>query len=290
MSLRLMAVHAHPDDESSKGAATFAHYLDLGVDVMVVSCTGGERGDVLNELAARHPRSSYDLAGQRHDEMANATRIIGFQHRWLGYEDSGYVPEGAALPPNSFGDIPIEVSAEPLIALVREFKPHVIITYNERGGYPHADHIRTHEISMRAWELAGDAHAYPDAGEPWEPLKIYFEEIFNVDRAEKMLAIITEREPDSPLTKMLQGHLERVQERPRSHTTSVDVGAFFERRDEALRAHESQVDPQHPFFFWPNDLLREVWPFEDYRLAHSRVETALPESDLFAGVTADDRV
>src|SRR5699024_10890774 len=175
MALRLMAVHAHPDDESSKGAATYAHYLEQGAQVMVVSCTGGERGDMLNELAARHPKSSYDLAGQRRDEMANATRIIGFQHRWLGYQDSGYVPEGDPVPKNSFADIPAEISAEPLVALVRSFKPHVLITYNERGGYPHADHIRCHEISRIAWERAGNATAYPDAGKPWEVQKLYYE-------------------------------------------------------------------------------------------------------------------
>lgn len=283
----MMAVHAHPDDESSKGAATYARYLDQGAEVMVVSCTGGERGDVLNALAARHPKSGFDLAGQRRDEMANATRIIGFEHRWLGYEDSGYVPEGDPVPPNSFGDIPVEISAEPLVALIREYKPHVIITYNERGGYPHADHIRCHQISKHAWDVAGDASVYPDAGEPWEPLKLYYEEIFNRDRAEKMLELITGREPDSPLVTMLGDYVERVRDRAVTHTTSVDVGRFFERRDEALRAHESQVEPDHPFFFWPNELLREAWPFEDYRLAEARVDVTFPEDDLFSGITEE---
>lgn len=284
MALRLMAVHAHPDDESSKGAATYAHYLNQGAEVMVVSCTGGERGDILNELAARHPKSGFDLAGQRREEMANATRIIGFEHRWLGYEDSGYVPEGDPVPPNSFGNIPIEVSAEPLVALIREFKPHVIVTYNERGGYPHADHIRCHEISYRAWQVAGDPTVYPEAGEAWQPLKLYYEEIFNLNRAERVLEVVREREPESALVEMLNGYVERVKDRPISHTTSVNVGGFFENRDEALRAHASQVEPDHPFFFWPNDLLREAWPFEDYRLAESRVETQMPEDDLFAGI------
>ena len=282
-----MAVHAHPDDESSKGAATYAHYLDQGIDVMVVSCTGGERGDMLNELASRNPKSGYDLAGQRRDEMANATRIIGFQHRWLGYEDSGYVLEGETAPPNSFGAIPVEVSAEPLVALVREFKPHVIITYNERGGYPHADHIKCHQISKRAWDVAGDPAVYPDAGEPWEPSKLYYEEIFNSDRVQRMLEVAQGRDPEGPLIPMLTSYLERAAGRVSTRTTSVEVGKFFERRDEALRAHESQVEPDHPFFFWPNDLLREAWPFEDYRLAESRVETTIPENDLFSGITAE---
>lgn len=284
MALRLMAVHAHPDDESSKGAATYAHYLDQGAEVMVVSCTGGERGDILNELASRHPKSGFDLAGQRRDEMDNAQRIIGFEHRWLGYEDSGFVPEGEPLPVNSFGEIPVAISAETLVALVRDFKPHVIVTYNERGGYPHADHIRCHQISKRAFDVAGDAEVYPNAGEPWSVSKLYYEEIFNLERAESVLEMIRGREPESQLTEMLASYVERVKERPASRTTSVDVGRFFEQRDEALRAHESQVEPDHPFFFWPNDLLREAWPFEDYRLAESRVDTVLPEDDLFAGI------
>lgn len=285
MALRLMAVHAHPDDESSKGAATYAAYLERGAEVMIVSCTGGERGDVLNALAARHPKSSYDLASMRRDEMARATEIIGFEHRWLGYEDSGYVPEGDPVPEGSFGDIPKEISAEPLVRLVRSFKPHVLITYNERGGYPHADHIRTHEISMIAWETSGDSDAYPGTGEPWEIQKLYFEEIFNPDRANKVLETLTETQPDSPLLEMLQDYVERVASRPNTRTTSVPVAEFFDKRDAALRAHESQVEPDHPFFFWPNDLLRRAWPFEDYRLVESRVPTTLPEDDLFAGIT-----
>ena len=92
MALRLIAVHAHPDDESSKGAATYAHYLEQGAEVMIVSCTGGERGDVLNELVARDPKSRRDLAGLRRAEMEHAREIIGFQHRWLGYQDSGLPP------------------------------------------------------------------------------------------------------------------------------------------------------------------------------------------------------
>lgn len=285
MVLRLMAVHAHPDDESSKGAATYAHYLEAGAEVMIVTCTGGERGDLLNGLAARNPKSKCDLAGLRRDEMARAQEIIGFEHRWLGYEDSGLPPAGVAVPPGSFADVPAEISARVLVKLVREFKPHVIITYNEIGGYPHPDHIRTHEIARIAWEGAGNPELYPDAGEPWEPQKLYYEEIFNANRAQHVLDVLRQRDPQSEVIPMLESYMERVKSRPYSGTTSVEVGKFFEVRDEALRAHASQVEPNHPFFFWPNDMLREAWPYEDYRLAESRVPTSIPESDLFQGVT-----
>ena len=287
MTLRLIAVHAHPDDESSKGAATYAHYLDQGVEVLIVSCTGGERGDVLNELVARDPKSRRDLAGLRRDEMARAQEIIGFEHRWLGYEDSGLPDEGEPIPLGSFADIPADVSAEALVRLVREFKPHVMITYNEQGGYPHPDHIRCHEISKIAWDRSGDADAYPEAGEPWQIGKLYYEEIFNVERIETVYQWLVDNEPTSPLVAQFGEMRERMSKRLNRSTAKIEVGRFFERRDEALRAHASQVPPDSPFFFWPNEVQRQAWPFEDYRLAASRVATSEFEADLFQGITEE---
>lgn len=289
MALRLIAVHAHPDDESSKGAATYAHYLDLGAEVLIVSCTGGERGDVLNELVARDPKSRRDLAGLRRSEMEKARDIIGFQHRWLGYEDSGLPPEGEPVPAGCFAEIPAEVSAEALVRLVREFRPHVMITYNEQGGYPHPDHIRCHEISRLAWELSGDAESYPEAGPPWAIRKLYYESIFNPDRMTRIYETLKERDPESPLIPQYEELAKRFVSRPSDATARVEVGRFFERRDEALRAHASQVPPDSSFFFWPNELQREAWPFEDYRLAASRVATSEFEVDLFQGVEEEER-
>lgn len=287
MTLRLIAVHAHPDDESSKGAATYAHYLDQGAEVMIVSCTGGERGDVLNELVARDPKSRRDLSGLRRDEMRRAQTIIGFEHRWLGYQDSGLPGEGDPIPQGSFADIPVEVSGETLIRIVRDFKPHVMITYNEQGGYPHPDHIRCHEISRHAWELAGDADAYPEAGAPWHIQKLYYEEIFNPERVRRVYQWMVDNDPTAPHLEHFRAMAERMQERSFRGTAKINVGRFFERRDEALRAHASQVPPNSPFFFWPNDQQREAWPFEDYRLAASRVATSEFEADLFQGIVRE---
>ncbi|EYT54121.1 GlcNAc-PI de-N-acetylase [Leucobacter sp. UCD-THU] len=287
MTLRLIAVHAHPDDESSKGAATYAHYLDQGVEVLIVSCTGGERGDVLNELVARDPKSRRDLAGLRRDEMQNAQRIVGFEHRWLGYQDSGLPGEGDPVPAGSFADIPAEVSAEALVRVVREFRPHVMITYNEQGGYPHPDHIRCHEVSRIAWERSGDAGAYPDAGAPWSIKKLYYEEIFNAERVMTVYQWLLDHEPQSPLIEQFSELKEWMSRRAYRGTAKIEVGRFFERRDEALRAHASQVPPDSAFFFWPNELQRQAWPFEDYRLAASRVATSEFEADLFQGIEED---
>ena len=182
--MRLLAVHAHPDDESSKGAATMAHYVQQGVEVMVATCTGGERGSILNAQMEGHPHAERDLAGLRRWEMAQAAAALEVRHRWLGFMDSG-LPEGDPLPPLPWGCFalqPLERAAAPLVRLVREFRPHVILTYDENGGYPHPDHIQTHHVSVEAFRAAGDPDRYPGLGEPWTPLKLYYDRAFNLER------------------------------------------------------------------------------------------------------------
>ncbi len=287
MSRRLLAVHAHPDDESSKGAATYAHYVHSGARVVVVSCTGGERGDVQNTGLVEHAMAERDMAGLRHIEMARAQAVLGFEHRWLGYEDSGMPEQGEALPLNSFALIPLEHSAEPLVKIIREVRPQVMITYDEAGGYPHPDHIRTHEISIYAMNAAADASRYPDAGPAWQIQKVYYDRIFNPPRAKAMLDAFAAADPDSPRLAEIEGWMSRMRDRPDLATTHIDVAGFFEQRDEALRSHASQVSPDSTFFFWPNDLQREVWPFEDFQLATTLVQSDLPEHDLFTGIVTD---
>ncbi|MEO7122613.1 MAG: mycothiol conjugate amidase Mca [Lacisediminihabitans sp.] len=289
MTLRLLAVHAHPDDESSKGAATYAYYRSIGAEVMVVSCTGGERGDVQNEALKAWPMAERDMAGLRQLEMARARAVLDIDHRWLGYVDSGLPENGEALPANSFAVIPLEFSAAPLVKIIRELRPQVLVTYDENGGYPHPDHIRTHELSMYASAAAADATRYPELGQPWQISKIYYDRMFTADRFQSMYDELVSSEPESPLISRLVEFRQRFAERPAQEaTTSVKVGEFFERRDDALRAHASQVPPDSGFFFWPNDLQRKAWPYEDYQLAVSLVESPLPESDLFAGITDDE--
>jgi mycothiol S-conjugate amidase len=289
VTLRLLAVHAHPDDESSKGAGSYAYYRSLGVDVMVVSCTGGERGDVQNEGLAERAMAERDMAGLRRLEMARAQAVLGIEHRWLGYFDSGLPENGESVPANSFSVIPLEYSAAPLVKIVREFRPQVLVTYDENGGYPHPYHIRTHEISMFAFEAAADASRYEGLGAPWQISKIYYDRMFNPQRLGSMHDELLASEPDSPLLARLREFRERFADRALPEaTTNVNVGEFFEHRDEALRSHASQVPPDSPFFFWPNDLQRKAWPYEDFQLALSLVESELPESDLFAGIIDQD--
>ena len=292
MTRRLLAVHAHPDDESSKGAGTYAYYADAGVRVTVVSCTGGERGDVQNPGLRPRAMAERDMAGLRRREMAAAQAILGIEHRWLGYLDSGlpddYAPDRAAelLPPDCFALVPLEIAAEPLVRVIREVRPHVLVTYDEGGGYPHPDHIRAHELSMYAWRAAADAHRYPDQGDAWLVPKVYYDRVFNPRKVTSVHeAMVEAAHPRAGDLDELRGWIGSW---PDLATTQVPVGDFLDIRDAALRAHASQVAPDDKFFFWPNDVLREAWPFEDFQLVESSVESTLPESDLFAGVLDED--
>jgi len=283
--LRLMAVHAHPDDESSKGAATMAKYVSEGVDVLVATCTGGERGSVLNPKLQGDPYIEEHIHEVRAREMDEAREILNVKQAWLGFVDSG-LPEGDPLPPlpeGCFGLVDVEEAAGALVKLVREFRPHVITTYDENGGYPHPDHIQTHKISMLAFEAAGDPDRYPEAGAPWTPLKLYYNQGFNRARTLALHEALLSRGLESPYAEWLERW--KTWDRPeRTLTTHVPCDEFFEIRDKALLAHATQIDPDGPWFRVPMEIQREVWPTEDYELARSLVDTSLPEDDLFAGV------
>jgi mycothiol S-conjugate amidase len=286
--LRMMAVHAHPDDESSKGAATMARYSAEGHDVMVVTCTGGERGSILNTSyepadLASDPAAMTEV---RRQEMARAAEVLGVRHHWLGFVDSG-LPEGDPTPPlpeGCFALVGLETATKALVEVVREFRPHVVVTYDENGGYPHPDHIRCHEVSTAAFESAGDPDRFPDAGEPWQPLKLYYSHGFARRRMQLFHEALIAAGTESPFTEWLAKWdpsrpdvMERV-------TTQVECGGYFEVRDRALRAHATQIDPASRWFIVPLEVQRELWPTEEYELARSLVDTTVPEDDLFSGV------
>jgi mycothiol S-conjugate amidase len=290
VTLRLLAVHAHPDDESSKGAATYAYYRSLGARVMVVSCTGGERGDVQNDTLAEMAMAERDMAGLRRIEMARARAVMDIEHRWLGYRDSGMPPgEGETLPPLSFASVPLEVSGVPLVKVLREFRPHVVVSYDENGGYPHPDHIRAHQIAVWAVEAAADATRSPEWGAAWTVQKLYYDRIMNPARFAAVYEALKTTSPEHPLIPAFDEMRTWMGEREApTVTTRVPVADFFATGNAALRAHSSQVPPDSPFFFWPNEVQRVAWPWEDFELVQSRVDSPLPESDLFAGITDED--
>jgi mycothiol S-conjugate amidase len=290
--LRLLAVHAHPDDESSKGAATMAKYAREGVDALVATLTGGERGSVLNPAMDR-PEVVAELPRIRRAEMARAREILGVQQRFLGFVDSG-LPEGDPKPPlpeGSFALVPLHDAAAPLVRLVREFRPHVMLAYDESGGYPHPDHIKAHQVAVEAFEAAADPDRYPEAGgEPWQPLKLYYFVTFHQEKYAAFHAELVKRGLESPYQKIFTEWEERARkrlergDRPLEITTRVNAADYFSVRDDALRAHATQIDPEGSWFACPRDVERVAWPTEDYHLARSLVDTELPEDDLFAGI------
>ncbi|MDF1703828.1 MAG: mycothiol conjugate amidase Mca [Aeromicrobium sp.] len=285
--LRLMHVHAHPDDESSKGAASTARYVAEGIDVHVATCTGGERGSILNP-SFQHPGIEDDpelITEIRREEMERARDILGITQDWLGWVDSGW-PEGDPKPPlpeGCFALVPLEEAAAPLVRLIRSFRPHVLTTYDEKGGYPHPDHIKCHEISVFAYEAAADPELYPDLGEPWQVSKLYYQGGFTRGRLEAIGAAMVERGLENPYAEWLK---DRDPDRLRDDriTTRVECADYFHVRDAALIAHATQIDPDGFFFSVPQEVQAEAWPTEDFELVDSKVPTTLPEDDLFAGL------
>ena len=270
--LRLMAVHAHPDDESSKGAATMARYVDEGVDVLVVTCTGGERGSILNPRLAHDPaRARQHRRGPPRARWTPRARSSVSRQAWLGFVDSG-LPEGDPLPPLPDGLLRARRRSRwppsRWCALVREFRPHVVTTYDENGGYPHPDHVMCHRVTVEAFDAAGDPGAIPAPGRRGHPLKLYYMQTMSLDahggpardharrRARLALRRVDRAVPGDP---------------PRTITTRVPCADWFPVRDRALLAHATQVDPDGAWFACPMPLQQTVWPTEDYELVHSRV-------------------
>jgi mycothiol S-conjugate amidase len=290
-ALRLVAVHAHPDDESSKGAATMARYAREGVDVLVCTLTGGERGDILNKAMER-PEVRANLAAVRRAEMDRAREILGVRQQFLGFTDSG-LPEGDPPPPlpeGCFALAPLEAAARPLVRAVRAFRPQVILGYDENGGYPHPDHVKCHEVTLEAFEAAADPDRYPDCGEPWQPLKLYYFATFHKARVMALHEEMVRRGLESPFAERLDEWVDNPDHPGLEITTRVPCGDFFEIRDRALLAHATQIDPAGSWFACPRDVQQAAWPTEDFHLARSVVDTEKPESDLFAGVRETLRV
>ena len=279
--LCLLTVHAHPDDEASKGAPTVARYHDEGVRTVLVTCTGGEAGDILNPAMDR-PEVRERIDEVRRDELARAAEIIGYDEVvLLGYRDSGMPDSEENEHPDNFANAPLEEAVGKLVEVIRRERADVIITYgDDQRGYPHPDHLRVHDISIPAFEAAGDPDQYPDLGDPFEPQKLYYV-VWSRARIKSTHDKFLELGLESPFG-------EDWFTRPSQDdqiTTSVDIGDWYDVRLDALLAHETQVDPTSPFWFGlPRDISRSVHPFDDYVLAKSRVDTELPESDLFAGV------
>jgi mycothiol S-conjugate amidase len=281
---RLLCVHAHPDDEASKGAPTVARYVAAGHEAYLVCATGGEEGDILNP-AMDTPEVRANLGLVRADELNRSVKAIGYHELvWLGYRDSGMPDTEANANPACFAQVDLDEVTGVLVAAVRRLRPHVIITYSDdQQGYRHPDHLRVHDTSVLAFDRAGDPNWYPEAGDPWQPVKLYYS-IWSRGRMEAHHELYNQIGLKSPFD-------EKWFDRPSMDhriTTRIDVGAFYAVRRDALLAHATQVDPKESFWFGlPDEAAAAAYPWEDYILAQTRVPAEVPETDLFAGVSAE---
>ena len=279
-----MQVHAHPDDEASKGAATTARYASEGVRCVLVTATGGEAGDILNPAEDR-PEVRADLAAVRLRELDRSVEVLGYQAlHLLGYRDSGMPDSEPNQHPENLWNSPFDAALDALVAIVRRERPQVIIGYDDdHSGYPHPDHIRAQELAFAVVDAAADPAR--GEGEPWTIAKLYATG-WTYRRAKAIHdAMVADGKDASFLAERLKGWDPAKDAR---YTTRIWCGDHLKHRSEALRAHATQVAPDSFFFAIDDDVLRELYPWEDYRLVRSTVEVDLDEhgieTDLFSGL------
>jgi mycothiol S-conjugate amidase len=286
--LCLLTVHAHPDDESSKGAGSVARYHAEGVHTVLVTCTGGEAGDILNP-AMDKPGVRERLTHIRAEELARAAEIIGYDEVvMLGYRDSGMPGSPDNEDPRSFAQAPFDEAVGRLVEVIRRARPQVMVTYPEdQSGYPHPDHVRSHEVATAAFGAAGDADRYPGAGEPWEPVKLYWV-TWSARRIERTHAAYLRLGMESPFDEERLARAAAAIAEDKA-TTVVPIAGYTNVAADALRAHATQVDPNSPHWFGlPPEVAETVYPFDEYILAGDRTGRAPvgpgEEDDLFAGI------
>jgi len=279
--IRILLVHAHPDDETINNGATMALYADRGAQVTLVTCTRGEEGEVLVPGLSHLASTEQDLLGShRETELALAMKALGISdYRFLGapsrkFRDSGMMGTEANNRPDVFWQADLDTAAKILVEVVEEVKPHILITYDEIGGYGHPDHIQAHRVAMRASELSS-----------WQIQKIYWNTIPKsviAQGMEKMKEIGSdffgaESIDDVPFAK----DDEFV-------TTLIDGAAYVDSKMAAMKAHETQIALDGPFFALSDNLGMQIWGDEYYTLVKgvrsAPFDSKGREIDLTSGV------
>jgi mycothiol S-conjugate amidase len=279
----LLALHAHPDDESSKGAGTMARYARDGVRVHVLCATGGEEGEILNPRMDK-PGILDNIAELRMAELQTACDILGVEKiHSLGYRDSGMPGRSTNEHPDAFCNVPEEEAVGKFVEIIRRERPEIVLGYDESRGYEHPDHVKVHEWGTRAFAEAGDPDKFPEFGPPWQPSKLYYFAPFTKRRLVALNEAARQAGIESPFEDWLEEWEESGFAEPRIDT-QIDVGEQLELREKALIAHATQIDPDSQWFAIPVEIQRDVYPWEDYTLIASNVDVDLPEDDLFAGV------
>jgi N-acetyl-1-D-myo-inositol-2-amino-2-deoxy-alpha-D-glucopyranoside deacetylase len=291
---RLLLVHAHPDDETINNGATMARYVAEGASVTLLTCTLGEEGEILvPELEQLAADQADQLGGYRIWELRAAMDALGVTDiRFLGgpgrYRDSGMMGTPANEHPRAFWNTDLDEAVAHAVAVVREVRPQVVVTYDENGGYGHPDHIQAHRVAMGAVAAAADPEYRPDLGEAWTVAKVYW---CCVPRS------VLQQGIDALAAAGEESFFEGVTSADDipfavdddEVAAAVDGRAFVARKDAAMRAHPTQILVDGPFFALSNNLGLEVLGVEYYRLVRGKRGPAGPgpegwEDDLFAGV------
>jgi N-acetyl-1-D-myo-inositol-2-amino-2-deoxy-alpha-D-glucopyranoside deacetylase len=277
--LTLMAVHAHPDDEVLGGGGTLARYAAAGQRVVLVTCTDGAVGEIVDPAIA----TPETLAEVRAEELRAACALLGImaQH-FLGYGDSGMMGTPENADPHAFWQADLDEATGRLVALIRQHRPQILVTYDANGFYGHPDHIQAHRVTVAAFDAAGDPARYPEQGlAPWTPLKLYYTAIPR-SRIQTLAKRLRELDIPADFANAEGGVDFGVADE--QITTTVDARAFAAVKREALAAHRSQVGVNSFFLAMPPPLWEEAMGIEYYERAASRVEAPGQEDDLFAGL------
>lgn len=283
--LCILTVHAHPDDEASKGAGSIAKYHAEGVHTVLVCCTGGEEGDILNP-AMDTDEVKADIGAVRRRELDNAAKVIGYDEVvMLGYRDSGMADSEANKNPASFAQAPLDEAVGRLVAIIRRTKPQVLVTYHEdQDRYPHPDHLRVHEVSIIAVEAAADPGQFKNSGEPWKVEKVYYT-AWSFRRIVMMHEKFLELGLESPFSPEWFKDRQPIPNEEDGLTTQISLEGFEHIRQDALLCHATQIDPKSPFWFGlPPEVMKSIHPFDDYVLARGPRVEGEKETDMFAGI------
>ncbi|PBC61482.1 N-acetyl-1-D-myo-inositol-2-amino-2-deoxy-alpha-D-glucopyranoside deacetylase [Streptomyces sp. Tue6028] len=289
---RLLLVHAHPDDESINNGATMAKYAAEGAQVTLVTCTLGEEGEVIPPgLAHLAPDREGGLGPYRAGELATAMKELGVtDHRFLGgqgrHRDSGMMGVEQNRRAGAFWSADLDEAAGDLVAVIREVRPQVLVTYDPDGGYGHPDHIKAHRVAVRAAELAGDGAFRRDLGDPWKITKVYWNRVPR-SVGEQAFARLREALPELPFTRSadladVPGVVDDT-----AITTEIDGTAYAAAKAAAMRAHATQIEVSEPWFILSNQLAQPLFTTEYYELV-SGERPGTRETDLFAGIDREE--
>lgn len=260
-----------------------ARYAAAGYRVVLVCCTGGEAGDILNPRMDR-PGIKERMAEIRKAELETACDILGVGRIYhLGYRDSGMPGTEPNKHPDAFNNADPEEAVGKLVEIIRGERPDVVLAYDEHRGYEHPDHIRVYEWGTQAWHDAAEGDKFPERGAPWASAKLYYFATFTKKRFQILNEAAVEQGLESPYAGWLENWDAMGFDEPEI-TAQVDVADYIELRSKALLAHATQIDPDSFWFAVPDDIQKRVYPWEDYTLVESRVPVEQPETDLFAGV------